>query len=202
MMMSISIHIQQPYVDGADITTLLSDTDDMIDELIDAELLSTEPSSSDLLTKQSSSSSSSADVNVNVDDSRDTIDNDDDSEEIILLDDDNHIVIDDSVDLPMNSTLTTDSSSSSSIHVQSNLQSLSDEELIAICTERGYEITIENSSSNKNNNDAAAPVVLTHDDYVQAATQCLSLDKVVDQMIAENPDIAADMDHEVERIRL
>jgi hypothetical protein len=188
--------------DDVTTTSMLSETDDIINELIDAELLSTEKS--DLLLPKTSPPSVEE---VTVDDA---------NEEIILLDDDDDddskddITVD-PVEIPVKSSATSNSgnatstensnntTSSSSIHVQSNLQSMSDEELIAICTERGYEITIENPDNNSSRGTVG--VTLTHDDYVNAATQCLSLDKVVNQMIADDPDIAADMEHEVERIR-
>jgi hypothetical protein len=95
-------------------------------------------------------------------------------------------------------TTNNNSADNSTIHVESNLKSMSNEELIAICTERGYEISVEDDDDSNNDSNAS---VLTHDDYVNAAMQCLSLDKVVNQMIADDPDIAADMDYEVERIR-
>ena len=177
-------------------TSLLSETDDIVDELIDAELLSAEKS--DLLSKGSAPSDV---VVVAVEDD----DSDSSSEDILLLDDmsDDDTIAVDPVD-SMQSTDTIDTGSTN-IHVQSNLQSLSDEELIAICTERGYEITVENDTAGNSNGTAAAAAEkfqLTHDDYVNAATQCLSMDKVVNQMIADDPDSAADMEQEVERIRL
>ena len=188
-------------------TSLFSETDEIIDELIDAELLSSKEQKSDLLSK--------TETDVVVEDH-------DDSEEIIVLLDDSdgdgdsngenettHGTIDSTAGVSTSTTTTTtinntddnrnsnSTNTTTTIHVQSNLQSMTDEELIAICTERGYEITMEDLDSNSNN-----VIRMTHDDYVNAATQCLSMDQIVNQMIADDPDSAADIEREVERIRL
>ena len=186
-------------------TSLFSETDEIIDELIDAELLSSKEQQSDLLSK------TVTDV---------VVEDHDDSEEIIVLVDDSdgdgngenettHGTIDSTAGVNTTTTTTTinntddnrnnsnNTNATTTIQVQSNLQSMTDEELIAICTERGYEITMEDLDSNSNN-----VIRMTHDDYVNAATQCLSMDTIVNQMIADDPDSAADIEREVERIRL
>ena len=188
-------------------TSLFSETDEIIDELIDAELLSSKEQQSDLLSK------TVTDV---------VVEDHDDSEEIIVLVDDSdgdgdsngenettHGTIDSTASVNTTTTTTTiinntddnrnstNTNTTTTIQVQSNLQSMTDEELIAICTERGYEITMEDLDSNSNN-----VIRMTHDDYVNAATQCLSMDQIVNQMIADDPDSAADIEREVERIRL
>ena len=194
--------------DLATSSLLSDDTDDIINDLIAAELSST---------KNIPPVSVEEEEEVGIAADRD------DNEEIIVLDDDVDDV-DDTANASTNSTIdttisnttlsstpntttataTSNGNSSATIHVQSNLQSLTDDELIAICTERGYEITVpdDNGEEDSNRNGTKRTVQLTHDDYVAAATQCLSLDKVVDQMIADDPDLAADMDYEVERIRI
>jgi hypothetical protein len=77
--------------------------------------------------------------------------------------------------------------------VESSLESMSDEELKAICTERGFEISIEGEEGLSQ---------MTHADYVEAATKCLSLEKEMNAVIAENPELAAELDLEIERMRL
>jgi hypothetical protein len=77
--------------------------------------------------------------------------------------------------------------------VESSLESMSDEELKAICTDRGFVISIEGEEGLSQ---------MTHADYVEAATKCLSLEKEMNAVIAENPDLAAELDLEIERMRL
>lgn len=79
------------------------------------------------------------------------------------------------------------------IIVESSLESMSDEELKAICTNRGFEISIEGEEGLSQ---------MTHADYVEAATKCLSLEKEMNAVIAENPELAAELDLEIERMRL
>jgi len=71
------------------------------------------------------------------------------------------------------------------IKVKSRLESLSVSELQAICQERGFALEGEN---------------LQHADYVEAAQRCLSLEDEMNAIIAENPDLAAELETEIERM--
>jgi hypothetical protein len=82
-------------------------------------------------------------------------------------------------------------SSKPEIVVKSNLESMSDEELMAICAQRGFYISVEGEEG-----------TLTHSDYVAAATECLSLEKETNAILAENPDLAAELEDEIERMRI
>ena len=126
----------------------------------------------------------------------------DSDEEVIVLDD----ILDNIVDLPDvastdNSTLSKDvadeaveqaQNTKPELVVESSLEAMSDEELKAICTDRGFEITMEGEGG---------LLAMTHADYVEAATKCLSLEKEMNAVLAENPELAAELDVEIERMR-
>lgn len=76
------------------------------------------------------------------------------------------------------------------IKVRSNLESMSDGELQALCSERGFVFENEGGGA------------LTHEDYVEAAKRCLSLEDEMNAIIAGNPDLAAELEEEIERMRL
>lgn len=75
------------------------------------------------------------------------------------------------------------------IKVNNSLESLSDEQLKQICVERGFDIVKEDGSE------------LTHEDYVEAASQCLSLEDEISSILNENPELAAELDEEIDRIK-
>jgi riboflavin synthase alpha subunit len=68
-----------------------------------------------------------------------------------------------------------------------SLDALSDDELRQICIERGFDITADGEP-------------LTHVEYVEAATRCLSLEDEMNAILAENPDLAAELEMEIERM--
>ena len=74
---------------------------------------------------------------------------------------------------------------SEGIRVKSNLESMSIDELESICRQRGFALEGDN---------------LLHADYVEAAKRCLSLEDEINAIIAENPDLAAELEHEIERM--
>ena len=71
------------------------------------------------------------------------------------------------------------------IRVKTNLESMSIDELQAICQKRGFALEGDN---------------LLHADYVEAAKRCLSLEDEINAIIAENPDLAAELENEIERM--
>lgn len=76
------------------------------------------------------------------------------------------------------------------IKVKSNLESMTDAELQALCKDRGFDVAIEGGGD------------LTHEEYVEAAKRCLSLEDEMNAILAENPDLAAELEDEIERMRL
>jgi hypothetical protein len=78
------------------------------------------------------------------------------------------------------------------IKVKSNLESMTDTELEALCKERGYEVSSEGGRN------------LTHNDYVKAAERCISLemDEMNDAILVEKSDPSADLEDEIELMRL
>lgn len=52
-----------------------------------------------------------------------------------------------------------------------DLSSMSEEQLEKVCEDRGYEM-----AKDEIDNDTGIPLIFTHDDYIEAAKQCLSID--------------------------
>ena len=79
-----------------------------------------------------------------------------------------------------------------------NLDDLTDTELEAICTSRGFELvtddTIEENGKNKSGSE------YTHQDYVEAAQQCLAIEKEMERVINENPGILQQLLEEAARL--
>ncbi len=75
-------------------------------------------------------------------------------------------------------------STSEEIHVEDYLESLSLSELDEICQHRGF--TVEGS---------------TREDYVNAARRCLSLENEMNAILAANPELAAELEKEIERMK-
>lgn len=75
--------------------------------------------------------------------------------------------------------------SAEGIKVKSNLESMSIADLDSICRERGFVLEGDD---------------LQHADYVEAAKRCLSLEDEMNAILAENPDLAAELESEIERM--
>ena len=69
------------------------------------------------------------------------------------------------------------------------LASLSNEELEKICHDRGFEVAPK----------ADGP--LLREDYLLAAQRCLSLEHEMNAILAENPELAAELEVEIERMK-
>ena len=74
---------------------------------------------------------------------------------------------------------------SEEILVKSSLESMPIDELEAICRQRGFALEGDN---------------LQHADYVEAAKRCLSLEDEINAILAENPELAAELESEIERM--
>eukprot|EP00560_Eucampia_antarctica_P002403 CAMPEP_0197833316 /NCGR_PEP_ID=MMETSP1437-20131217/18624_1 /TAXON_ID=49252 ORGANISM="Eucampia antarctica, Strain CCMP1452" /NCGR_SAMPLE_ID=MMETSP1437 /ASSEMBLY_ACC=CAM_ASM_001096 /LENGTH=364 /DNA_ID=CAMNT_0043437295 /DNA_START=116 /DNA_END=1210 /DNA_ORIENTATION=+ len=75
-----------------------------------------------------------------------------------------------------------------------DLLSLTNEELEQICTIRGFELTKEVD------NETGKSVEYSHDDYVEAARQCLDIEAEMEKIIQENPDILKEIEEESEEM--
>merc|ERR1711862_952822 len=80
-----------------------------------------------------------------------------------------------------------------------DLQKLSNDELEAICTDRGFEIVKKdnnnnNGRSNSNNNK------YTRDDYMHAASQCLAVEAEMAKVIEEHPEILQELKDETNQM--
>jgi hypothetical protein len=110
----------------------------------------------------------------------------DESEEVLSLDVDYEEIPEATINATAEESIPKDKK----IKVKSNLESLSDQELEALCKERGFDVGVEGGG------------VLSHEEYVEAAKRCLSLEDEMNAILAENPDLAAELETEIERMRL
>jgi hypothetical protein len=74
------------------------------------------------------------------------------------------------------------------VEIEDYLDAMTDEQLIGMCSERGFGIV----------NDEAE---LEHKDYVEAARRCMSMEDEMNAILAENPDLAAELEAEIERMQ-
>jgi hypothetical protein len=74
------------------------------------------------------------------------------------------------------------------VEIEDHLDAMSDEQLIGMCEDRGFGIV---------NDDGE----LKHKDYVEAARRCLSMEDEMNAILNENPDLAAELEAEVERMK-
>jgi hypothetical protein len=74
------------------------------------------------------------------------------------------------------------------VEIEDYLDAMSDEQLIGMCSERGFGIV----------NDEGE---LEHKDYVEAARRCMSMEDEMNAILAENPDLAAELESEIERMQ-
>lgn len=74
------------------------------------------------------------------------------------------------------------------VEIEDYLNAMSDEQLRSMCSERGFGIV----------NDEAE---LEHKDYVEAARRCMSMEDEMNAILAENPDLAAELEAEIERMQ-
>jgi len=75
-----------------------------------------------------------------------------------------------------------------------NLRDLSDEELEAICTSRGFEVVREIDDA------SGEPISYSHDDFVDAARECLDLEKEMDAFFADHPELLGELHAETEKM--
>lgn len=76
------------------------------------------------------------------------------------------------------------------IIVEDYLASLSEEDLKAICFKRGFDISRPQARVNETN----------HEYFVEAARRCINIEKEIDAIIAQNPDLAAELEAEIDRM--
>lgn len=77
---------------------------------------------------------------------------------------------------------------SNEIMIEDYLAAMSDEQLIGICQDRGFGIEGDE-------------VELERKDYVEAARRCLSMEDEMNAVLAENPELAAELEAEVLRMK-
>lgn len=74
------------------------------------------------------------------------------------------------------------------VEVANYLEQLSDAELEKICADRGLMLKEDGKE-------------LTRQDYLEAAQQCISIEDDINALLNENPDLAAELDNEIERMK-
>mmetsp|Transcript_23648 Transcript_23648/g.33910 ORF Transcript_23648/g.33910 Transcript_23648/m.33910 type:complete len:262 (+) Transcript_23648:167-952(+) len=79
-----------------------------------------------------------------------------------------------------------------------NLDDLTDAELEAICTSRGFELVTDDIIEENGRNKSGTGY--THQDYVEAAQQCLAIEKEMERVINENPGMMQQLLEEAARL--
>jgi len=75
-----------------------------------------------------------------------------------------------------------------------DLQSLTNEQLEEICTSRGFELVDEVDEQ------TGQPKEYSHDDYVNAAKQCLQIEGEMEDILRENPELVDDLEAETQNM--
>ena len=75
-----------------------------------------------------------------------------------------------------------------------NLEDMTDEELEEICTSRGFELVREFNAT------TGDLLVYTHQDYVDAASECLQIEADLEEILMQHPEILEDVKKESERM--
>jgi hypothetical protein len=81
--------------------------------------------------------------------------------------------------------------------VQDYLETLTNEELEKICVDRGFSIAARDDRGSGSDNQSP----LSREDYLSAARRCLTLEDEMNAIIAAHPELAAELDAEIERMR-
>lgn len=76
-----------------------------------------------------------------------------------------------------------------------DLQSLTDVELEQMCTSRGFEIVKETDKETGQSRH------YSHNDYVDAAKQCLDMEAEMEQILSDNPQLLDDIEAEAKKMR-
>ncbi|KAL3805647.1 hypothetical protein HJC23_005891 [Cyclotella cryptica] len=75
-----------------------------------------------------------------------------------------------------------------------DLDEMSDEELEEICKSRGFELVRELNAT------TGEPILYTHQDYVDAATECLQIESDLEEILTNHPEILEDVERESKRM--
>ena len=77
-------------------------------------------------------------------------------------------------------------------YTDAQLEAMSSSELERICLERGFEVI----DVDDGNNSSANGSELTHDDYLDAARRCLGIEKELNELLDQYPDLAKEFEEE------
>jgi len=108
------------------------------------------------------------------------------SSKTAVSDNDDVTTVDDNVEQPPPNQEANDST----VQVEDYLLSLSNNELEQICRDRGFEIAPRPDGQD-----------LTREDYLEGARRCLTLEDEMNAILAENPELAAELDAEIARMK-
>ena len=89
-------------------------------------------------------------------------------------------------------TQTADATQTQQLTTEEHLLTLTNQQLEDICTERGFYLEPEEGFSVDD---------YSHEEYVDAALQCLALEAEIEAAIAENPEILEELKREAERMK-
>jgi hypothetical protein len=96
--------------------------------------------------------------------------------------------------------LTADNSGTASVEdlvVQDYLETLSNEDLEKICHDRGFSLAARGDPGK----EEVGQQQLSREDYLAAARRCLTLEDEMNAIIAAHPELAAELDAEIERMK-
>lgn len=79
---------------------------------------------------------------------------------------------------------------------EEDLQALTEEELEKICLVRGFELL-----KNDENPDTGEKYELTHQDYVEAAKQCLAIEQEMNELLESNPELRDELQAELAKLQ-
>jgi hypothetical protein len=82
--------------------------------------------------------------------------------------------------------------------VQDYLETLSNEELEKICLDRGFSLA---ARGDPDKDEVGQHPELRREDYLAAARRCLTLEDEMNAIIAAHPELAAELDAEIERMK-
>ena len=80
------------------------------------------------------------------------------------------------------------------VNEDTNLENLTDEQLEEICTLRGFELVRELNAT------TGDPLIYSHQDYVDAASECLQIEADIEEILTNHPEILDDVKRESERM--
>eukprot|EP00525_Craspedostauros_australis_P005189 CAMPEP_0198111274 /NCGR_PEP_ID=MMETSP1442-20131203/3249_1 /TAXON_ID= /ORGANISM="Craspedostauros australis, Strain CCMP3328" /LENGTH=437 /DNA_ID=CAMNT_0043767651 /DNA_START=376 /DNA_END=1690 /DNA_ORIENTATION=+ len=84
------------------------------------------------------------------------------------------------------------------------LEQMSNEDLEKICLDRGFELVAEDDGGDAGScpiNGPDCEPILTHEDYVEAAQRCLQIEREMNEVLEEHPELVLELEDEIQRMK-